>query len=76
MDRGSTIGHIAMALRCHECTARQYLHEVNAGIDRYASNPAEVVDQHTLMALGLHHADTILGRRLAPLLMPVRDSRR
>ena len=74
-DQGSTIGQIASALRCHERTARYYLHEVNAGIDRYASNLAEVVDQGTLLSLARRHADTLLGRRLAPLLVPIRSSR-
>lgn len=75
-DQGSTIGQIASALRCHERTARYYLHEVNAGIDRYASNLAEAVDQRTLFSLAHRHANTILGRRLAPLLVPARSSRR
>lgn len=76
MNRTFTVGQIAKALRCHEQTARQYLHEVNASIDRYTSNLAEAIDQQTLLALGRRHADSILGRRLTPLLAPVRTNRR
>ena len=76
MTRNFTVGQIATALRCHERTARNYLHEVNASIDRYASNLAEVIDQQTLVDFGRRHADTIMGRRITPLLVPVRTSRR
>ena len=72
MSRIFTVGQIAMALRCHERTARNYLHEVNANIDRYASNLAEVIDQQTIIDLGRRHADSITGRRLTPLLVPIR----
>jgi hypothetical protein len=76
MSRVFTIGQIAKALRCHEQTARAYLHEVNANIDRYTSNLAEVVDQQTVLALGRRHADSITGRRLVPLLTPIPTRRR
>ena len=75
MTRKFTVGQIAQALRCHERTARQYLHEVNASIDRYASNLSEAIDQQTLLALGRRHADSVTGRRLTPLLVPVRHRR-
>ena len=76
MTRNFTVGEIATALRCHERTARNYLHEVNASIDRYASNLAEVIDQQTLIDLGRHHANTIMGRRITPLLVPIQSIRR
>ena len=72
MTRNFTVGQIATALRCHERTARNYLHEVNAGIDRYASNLSEAIDQQTLIDLCRRHADSVTGRRLVPLLVPVR----
>ncbi|MCB0130876.1 MAG: hypothetical protein KDD78_08510 [Caldilineaceae bacterium] len=67
-----TVGKIAHALRCHEQTARHYLHQVNANIDRHASNLAEVIDRSTLVALCRQQGDSINTRRLAPLLVPVR----
>ncbi len=75
MSRKFTVGQIAKALRCHEQTARQYLHEVNAGIDRHAGNLAEAIDQQTLIRLCRRHADSIIGRRLTPLLVPIHRTR-
>ena len=72
MTQRITVGQIAKALRCHEQTARAYLHEVNASIDRRASNLAEAVDVSTLVALCRRHADSVTGRRLVPLLVAVR----
>lgn len=75
MTRKFTVGQIAQALRCHEQTARQYLHEVNASIDRRASNLAEAIDQQTLIDLCRRHADSVTGRRLTPLLVPAQRRR-
>ena len=67
-----TVGQIAKALRCHERSARGYLSEVNHNIDRYASNLSEVIDPDTVVALCRRHADSIMGRRLTPLLVRTR----
>jgi hypothetical protein len=75
MKRKFTVGQIAQALRCHEQTARQYLHEVNASIDRRTSNLAEAIDQQTLIDLCRRHADSVTGRRLTPLLVPAQHRR-
>ena len=72
MTRKFTVGQIATALRCHERTARSYLHEVNASIDRYANDLSEAIDQQTFIDLCRRHADSVMGRRLVPLLVPVR----
>lgn len=72
MTRTFTVGQIAQTLRCHERSARGYLSEVNQNIDRYASNLAEVIDPDTVIALCRRHADSMLGRRLAPLLVEIR----
>ncbi len=69
MSKTLTVGQVAQALRCHECTARGYLHEVNAEIDRATINRAEAVDRATLIALGRRHAGNKLGRRLEQLLL-------
>ncbi len=71
MKRGFTVGQIAKALRCHERSARLYLHEVNQAIDYYAENFSEWVDLPTVIALCRKHRDTMVGRRLAVLLQAV-----
>ena len=71
MKRGFTAGQIAKALRCHERSARLYLHEVNQAIDYYAENFSEWVDLPTVIALCRKHRDTMVGRRLAVLLQAV-----
>ena len=71
MKRGFTVGQIAKALRCHERSARLYLHEVNQAIDYYAENFSEWVDLPTVIALCRKHRDTMVGRRLAGLLQAV-----
>ncbi|HRW04666.1 MAG TPA: hypothetical protein P5121_06210 [Caldilineaceae bacterium] len=68
MERGFTIGQIAKAMRCHERSARMYLHEVNQAVDYYADNFAELIDLQTVAALYRKHRDSIIGRRLAVLL--------
>ena len=75
MTRKFTVGQIAQALRCHQRTARHYLHEVNANIDSYADDLSEAIDQQTLIALCRRHAHSITGRRLTPLLVPVQRGR-
>ena len=68
MKRGFTVGQIAKTLRCHERSARLYLHEVNQTVDFYADNFSELVDIQTVVALCRKHRDSIIGRRLATLL--------
>ncbi|MEZ4864679.1 MAG: hypothetical protein R3C14_25435 [Caldilineaceae bacterium] len=68
MKRGFTVGQIARALRCHERSARLYLHEVNQAIDHYSDNFGELVDIQTVVALCSKYRDSIIGRRLAVLL--------
>jgi hypothetical protein len=68
MRNGFTVGQIAKALRCHERSARLYLSEVNAAIDRSVSDLSERIDGATVAALCRRHRDTILGRRLISLL--------
>lgn len=68
MNRGFTVGQIAKALRCHERSARLYLHEVNQTIDFYADNFSELVDVQTVVALCRKHRKNMIGRRLATLL--------
>ena len=68
MNRGFTVGQIAKALRCHERSARLYLHEVNQAVDFYADNFSELVDVQTVVALCRKHRDSIIGRRLATLI--------
>ncbi len=68
MKNGFTIGQIAKTMRCHERSARMYLHEVNNTVDFYADNFSELVDVQTVMALYRKHRDSIIGRRLATLL--------
>lgn len=68
MKRGFTIGQIAKALRCHERSARMYLHEVNQTVDFYADNFSELVDWQTVVDLCRKHRKSIIGRRLAVLL--------
>jgi hypothetical protein len=68
MAKAVTVGQIAKALRCHERSARLYLCEVNQRIDRYAENLGELIDIATVLALHQRHRETIIGRRLAPLL--------
>ena len=72
MRQRITVGQIAKALRCHEQTARAYLHEVNASIDRRTSDLAEAVDPTTLVALCRRHAGSVTERRLVPLLATAR----
>ena len=68
MERGFTIGQVAKAMRCHERSARMYLHEVNQTVDYYADNFSELIDLQTVAALCRKHRDSIIGRRLAVLL--------
>jgi hypothetical protein len=68
MSKAITVGQIARTLRCHERSARAYLSEVNAAIDRYAEDLGEQIDGSTLVALCRHHQDSIIGRRLVSLL--------
>jgi hypothetical protein len=71
MKPGFTVGQIARTLRCHERSARLYLHEVNQAIDHYADNVGELIDLQTVLALCRRHQDSILGRRLTLLLQKV-----
>lgn len=68
MPNGFTVGQIARTLRCHERSARLYLSEVNAAIDRYASDVTERIDIGTVIALCRRYEDSIIGRRLVSLL--------
>jgi len=68
MAKALTVGQIARALRCHERSARVYLCEVNEQIDRYAENLGELIDIPTVVALCRRYRDTVIGRRLVPLL--------
>jgi hypothetical protein len=68
MSQVFTVGQIAKTLRCHERSARHYLSEVNAAIDRYADNLSELIDARTVVALCRRHQNTLVGRRLASLL--------
>lgn len=68
MPNGITVGQIARTLRCHERSARFYLSEVNAAIDRYASDVTERIDIGTVIALCRRYEDSIIGRRLVSLL--------
>ena len=68
MAKAVTVGQIAKALRCHERSARLYLSEVNQRIDRYAENLGELIEVATVLALHRRYQDTIIGRRLVPLL--------
>jgi hypothetical protein len=63
-----TVGQIAKALRCHERSARLYLSEVNSAIDGYAEDLAERIDLRTVIALCRRHQNSMIGRRLIPLL--------
>jgi len=71
MKQGFTVGQIARTLRCHERSARLYLHEVNQAIDHYTENLGELIDRQTVIALCRHHQDSIMGRRLVLLLQTV-----
>jgi len=68
MRQAFTIAQIAKTLRCHERSARLYLSEVNARIDRGAEDLSEHIDAATVLALCRRHQNTILGRRLVALL--------
>lgn len=68
MAKTFTVGQIAKALRCHERSARLYLSEVNEQIDRYTENLSELIDVPTVVALCRRYRDTMIGRRLVPLL--------
>ena len=71
MAKTFTVGQVAKALRCHERSARLYLSEVNEQIDRYAENVGELIDGPTVVALCRRYRDTIVGRRLIPLLQTI-----
>ena len=68
MRNGITVGQVAKALRCHERSARLYLSEVNATIDRYAMDVSERIDPRTIVARYRRYQDSIIGRRLVALL--------
>ncbi len=68
MARTFTVGQIAHALRCHEQSARSYLHEVNQRIRPGYSNYGEHVDVQTIYLLWRQHQNSSVGRRLVPLL--------
>jgi hypothetical protein len=72
MRNGITVGQIAQALRCHERSARLYLSEVNAAIDRYALDVSERIEPRTVVALYRRYQDHIIGRRLVALLESAR----
>ncbi|MCX6047148.1 MAG: hypothetical protein NT075_18750 [Chloroflexi bacterium] len=71
MAKTFTVGQIAKALRCHERSARLYLSEVNEQIDQYAENLSELIDIPTVVALCRRYRETMIGRRLIPLLQTV-----
>ena len=71
MAKTFTVGQIAKALRCHERSARLYLSEVNEQIDQYAENLSELIDIPTVVALCRRYRETMVGRRLIPLLQTV-----
>ncbi|MDQ3250544.1 MAG: 5-carboxymethyl-2-hydroxymuconate Delta-isomerase [Chloroflexota bacterium] len=71
MVKTFTVGQIAKALRCHERSARIYLGEVNEQIDRYTENLAERIDVKTVAVLCRRYRDTLIGRRLVPLLQTI-----
>ena len=71
MAKTFTVGQIAKALRCHERSARLYLNEVNEQIDQYAENLSELIDIPTVVALCRRYRETMIGRRLIPLLQTV-----
>ncbi len=71
MAKTFTVGQIAKALRCHERSARLYLSEVNEQIDQYAENVSELIDIPTVVALCRRYRETMIGRRLIPLLQTV-----
>ncbi len=64
MAKKFTIRQIALALRCHEQSARILLSEVSEKIDNFA----ELIDARTLIALYRRHENTKIARRLLPLL--------
>jgi hypothetical protein len=68
MTKAVTVGQIAKTLRCHERSARLYLSEVNAKVDRYAEDLGERIDISTVVALYRRYQDTRMGRRLVSLL--------
>jgi hypothetical protein len=72
MRSGFTVGQIARALRCHERSARLYLSEVNAAIDRYAIDVGERIDPRTVVELYHRYQDHMIGRRLVSLLESAR----
>jgi hypothetical protein len=72
MRNGFTVGQIARALRCHERSARLYLSEVNAAIDRYATDVSERIDPRTVVELYRRYQDSIVGRRLVSLMESAR----
>lgn len=71
MKQGFTVGQIARTLRCHERSARLYLHEVNQAIDYYADNIGELIDLQTVIALCRRHQGSKVGRRLVLLLQTI-----
>jgi len=71
MAKAFTVGQVAKALRCHERSARIYLSEVNQQIDRYAENVSELIDVGTVVTLCRRYRDTMIGRRLIPLLQTI-----
>jgi hypothetical protein len=71
MAKTFTVGQIAKALRCHERSARLYLSEVNEQIDQYTENLSELIDIPTVVALCRRYRETMIGRRLIPLLQTV-----
>ena len=68
MAKKFMIGQIARALRCHEQSARILLGEVGARLDNVAGDFAELIDARTLIALYRRHENTMIARRLLPLL--------
>ena len=71
MAKKFTIRQIALALRCHEQSARILLSEVSEKIDNVAGDFAELIDARTLIALYRRHENTKIARRLLPLLQSV-----
>lgn len=68
MTKAVTVGQIAKTLRCHERSARLYLSEVNAKVDRYREDLGELIELTTVLALHRRYQDTMVGRRLVSLL--------
>jgi hypothetical protein len=76
MSRNLTVGEIAGALCCDECSARKYLKEAVPTIDLYANDPKEIVQRQAVIEVCLRHRETPEGRRLIRLLGETGDLHR